>query len=143
MTRLKGYNIALQINSKTVLGRTQEDLTISAIIKESITKDDEGETQIEVVGHDVSFKVAALAALNSGSSSQTTLSRDEVIDQALKTGDSAKVPVKYVGDTGASYTGTAVIINCTESSQAEAASDVNLSIDLKLVGGKLTKVSTS
>ena len=133
----------MQINSKTVLGRTQEDLTISAIIKESITKDDEGETQIEVVGHDVSFKVAALAALNSGSSSQTTLSRDEVIDQALKTGDSAKVPVKYVGDTGASYTGTAVIINCTESSQAEAASDVNLSIDLKLVGGKLTKVSTS
>lgn len=143
MTRLKGYNIALQINSKTVLGRTQEDLTISAIIKESITKDDEGETQIEVVSHDVSFKVAALAALSSGSSTQTTLSRDEVIDQALKTGDAAKVPVKYVGDTGAAYTGTAVITNCTESSQAEATSDVNLSIDLKLVGGKLTKVSSS
>lgn len=142
MARLKGYNIALQINSKTVLGRTQEDLTISAIIKESITKDDEGETQKEVVGHDVAFKVAALAALNSGSNSQTTLSRDEVIDQALKTGDAAKVPVKYLGDAGASYTGTAIITNCTESSNAEATSDVNLSIDLQLVG-KLTKVSSS
>ena len=61
---------------------------------------------------------------------------------SLKTGDDAKISIKYVGDTGASYTGTAIITNCSESSNAEATSDVNLSIDLQLVG-KLTKVSSS
>ena len=141
MARLKGYNVALQLGGKTVLGRTQEDLTISARIKESITKDDLGETQKEVVGHDVSFKVAALAALNASSSTQTTLSRDEVIEMSLKTGDDAKISIKYVGDTGAAYTGSAIITGCTESSGAEAASDVNLSIDLQVVGA-LTKASS-
>ena len=39
---VEGYNIALNIGGKTVLGRTQEDLSIAAVTTTSITKDDAG-----------------------------------------------------------------------------------------------------
>ena len=57
---VEGYNIALTIGGKTLCGRTQDDLTIAAKVKESITKDDEGETQRRITGHDVSFSVSGL-----------------------------------------------------------------------------------
>ena len=43
-----GYNISISLNGKTVVGRTQEDLSISANVKESITKDDQGVKQSAV-----------------------------------------------------------------------------------------------
>ena len=47
---VEGYNIALAVDGKTLCGRTQDDLTIAAKVKESITKDDQGETQRQVTG---------------------------------------------------------------------------------------------
>ena len=38
-TRLLGYNVAVKINGKTCVGRTQDDLTITPTVKESITKE--------------------------------------------------------------------------------------------------------
>ncbi len=61
---MEGYNIALKLNGKTIVGRTQDDLTIAAKIKESLTKDDAGETQYSVNGHDVTIKASALAEVN-------------------------------------------------------------------------------
>lgn len=129
---VEGYNIALNINSKTVLGRTQEDLTIAAVVKESITKDDLGVTQRSVVRHDVSFRVAALLSLNGATS--TKLDRDDVIALALATGSNAVIPVQYLCEGGDTYGGNAIITGYSESSSADADADTTLSLDLQITG---------
>lgn len=130
---VEGYNIALNINNKTVLGRTQEDLTIAAVVKESITKDDNGVTQRSVVRHDVSFRVAALLSMNA--TGQTTkLDRDDVIALALATGSNAVIPVQYLCEGGDTYGGNAIITGYSESSSADADADTTISLDLQITG---------
>lgn len=130
---VEGYNISLQINQKTILGRTQEDLSISAVVKESITKDDAGVMQRSVVRHDVTFSVSALLSLN-GSDTATKLDRDDVIALALTTGSSAIVPVKYLCTGGATYGGNAIITGYSESSGADPDSNTTLSLNLQITG---------
>ena len=63
MAALEGYNIAFKIGNKTLAGRTQDDLTIAARTKESLTKDDQGATQVAVIGHDITFRATGLVEL--------------------------------------------------------------------------------
>ena len=133
---VEGYNIALTIGGKTLCGRTQDDLTIAAKVKESITKDDEGETQRRITGHDVSFSVSGLIEV--GNSVATKLDRDDVIAMALAKGSSAEVTVVYSCANGDSYTGTAIITNYTESSNSE--DDATYGLDLQ-ISGEFTIVS--
>ena len=134
-----GYNVSLSIGGKTILARTQEDLTIAAQVKESITKDDEGVKKRKVTGHDVSFRVSALMELNA-TGTTTKLDRDDVIALALATGDSAPVTVVYAVEGGDSYTGSAIITNYTESSSADPDTDTTVGLDLQ-ISGAFTKVS--
>lgn len=129
---VEGYNISLQINSKTILGRTQDDLSISAVVKQSITKDDEGVMQRAVVRHDVTFSVNALLSLNG--EDMTQLDRDDVIALALATGSSAIIPVKYLCAGGDTYGGNAIITGYSESSGADPDADTTLSLDLQITG---------
>lgn len=133
---VEGYNIALTIGGKTLCGRTQDDLTIAAKVKESITKDDEGETQRRITGHDVSFSVSGLIEV--GNSVATKLDRDDVIAMALAKGSQAEVTVVYSCASGDSYTGTAIITNYTESSNSE--DDATYGLDLQ-ISGEFTIVS--
>lgn len=130
---VEGYNISLQINNKTILGRTQDDLSISAVVKESITKDDAGVMQRSVVRHDVTFSVSALLSLNA-TGTTTQLDRDDVIALALTTGSSAVVPVKYLCAGGDTYGGNAIITGYSESSGADPDADTTLSLDLQITG---------
>lgn len=131
---IEGYNISIKINGKTVLGRTQEDLSISAVVKESITKDDAGVMQRSVVRHDVTFSVSALLSLDTSTGSSTKLDRDDVIALALATGSTAVVPVQYLCEGGATYGGNAIITGYSESSSADPDSDTTLSLDLQITG---------
>ena len=131
---VEGYNIAVQIGSKTILGRTQDDLNIAAVTKTSITKDDAGVQQESVVRHDVTLRLAALLSLNSGTGTFTQLDRDDVIEQALKTGSQAEVAVTYTCTGGDTYVGTAIITGYSESSSAAVDSDTTLNVDLKIIG---------
>lgn len=130
---VEGYNVALSIGSKTVLGRTQEDLSISAVTKTSITKDDAGVQQEKVVRHDITFRVAALMSLDS-ETTHTKLDRDDVIALALSTGSSAVVAVSYACTGGTTYTGSAIITGYSESTSADLDSDSTISLDLKVIG---------
>lgn len=130
---IEGYNFAIKIGGKTVIGRTQEDLNISAITKESITKDDEGVKKTKVTGHDVTLKVAALAEL-AGSGATTKLDRDDIIAMALAVGDSAIVAVTYSCEGGDTYGGSAIITGYSESSAADPDTDTTVSLDLKISG---------
>jgi len=129
---VEGYNISLTIGAKTILGRTQDDLTIAAVVKESITKDDAGVAQKSVVRHDVSFKVSALLSLSG--TGNTQLDRDDVIALALATGSSAIVAVQYVCAGGDTYGGNAIITGYSESSSADPDSDTTISLDLQISG---------
>lgn len=132
---VEGYNIALTVGGKTLCGRTQDDLTIAPKVKESITKDDQGETQRRVTGHDVSFSVSGLIVV--GNTEATKMDRDAVMALALAKGSSAEVTVVYSCSGGDSYTGTAIITNYTESSNAE--DDATYGLDLQ-ISGDFTKV---
>lgn len=130
---IEGYNFAIKISGKTVIGRTQEDLNISAITKESITKDDAGVKKTKVTGHDVTLKVGALAEL-AGSGATTKLDRDDIIAMALAVGDEAIVPVTYSCEGGDTYGGNAIITGYSESSAADPDTDTTVSLDLKISG---------
>ena len=128
-----GYNIKLTIGGKTLAGRTQDSLNISAITKESITKDDNGKKQIAVVGHDVTFSVSALMEIISAGEA-AKLDRDDVIALSLKTGDEAVVAIEYALEGGDTYQGNAVITGYTEDSSASADSDTTVSLNLQVTG---------
>lgn len=135
---MEGYNIALKLNSKTILGRTQDDLTIAARIKESQTKDDRGATRRAVTGHDVSFRVSALLEVSGAETNQ--MSRDDVIALALETGLTAVIPLRYECAGGDTYGGSAIITGYTESSGASADEDANMGLDLQ-ISGEFAKIT--
>lgn len=133
---MEGYNIAFKVDGKTLAGRTQDDLTISPILKDSITKDDAGTTNSKVIGHDVTFRAAGLMDAAKGATGK--LGRDEIIELALKTGDDANFPFVYGPADGAQYKGTAMVTGYSESSPAEG--DATYSLDFKVIG-KMTPVT--
>ena len=115
MSAVEGYNIAFKIGGKTIEGRTQDDLTIAARIKESLTKDDEGETQVSVSGHDITFRASGVIVAADGTN---TKGRNSILADALKKGDQALLTFLYMGTDLTSYTGSCIITNYTESSNA-------------------------
>lgn len=131
---MEGYNITFKVDGKTLCGRTQDDLAIAAITKESQTKDDQGAKRTRVVGQDVTFNCAGLVEVKS-SGETTKLDANDVMDLALKTGDDAVIPVTYARG-GNTYTGNAVITNYSETSNAEDEATYGLNMK---VTGKLTK----
>ena len=95
---VKGYNVALKIDDKTIVGRTQDDLTIAANIKESQTKDDAGQKQFSVVGQEVTFRCSALLDVSGGDAN--SMDRDALIALALEVGEDAEFDVTYEADEG-------------------------------------------
>ena len=120
----------MKVNGKTLAGRTQDDLNIAAKTKDSLTKDDQGNSNEVVTGHDVTFKAAGLMDNTTGEA--TKLSRDEVIALSLLTGDEAKVDVRYGADKGVIYGGKAIITGYSESTNAEG--EATYGLDLKISG---------
>lgn len=133
---MEGYNIALQVNGKTLAGRTQDDLSISAVTKESLTKDDKGNAQQKVTGHNVTFKASGLMDNTTGEA--TKLTRDEVIAMSLLTGDDAVIPVRYGAEGGKIYGGNAIITGYTESTNAQGEATYGLDLT---ISGEFAEIS--
>lgn len=129
---MEGYNISFEVDNKTLLGRTQDDLNITANIKESLTKDDQGNKRYKVTSHTVTFAVSAILMLNGTTSTQ--LDRDDVIALALRTGDAAVVPVKYLCSGGDTYGGNAIITGYSETSSASADEEATINLNLQISG---------
>ena len=128
-TPVAGYNIAFKIGGSTLAGRTQDDLTIAARTKESLTKDDQGATQVAITGHDITFRATGLVDVTGGTN---ILDRDDILADALKTGSSAVIAFTYVCASGATYTGNCVITNYSESSNA--SDDATYTVDFRVTG---------
>lgn len=136
---MEGYNISTTINGKTILGRTQDNLTITAKIKESLTKDDAGVTRKRVTGHDAKITANGLCILDTASAEATKLDRDDVLELVLKTGDDAVFPVVYGATDSAKYKGDAIISDFSEDSNSSADADPSWSMTIQFTT-ELTKV---
>lgn len=134
---VEGYNIAFQIGGKTIAGRTQDDLTIAARTKESLTKDDAGSPQTSITGHDITFRASALFDVTGGTGK---IDRDDLIADALETGSGAVLAFTYLAAGGTTYGGNCVITNYTESSNA--SDEATITIDFR-VSGAMTASSSS
>ena len=134
MAALEGYNISFKIGDKVLAGRTQDDLTIAARTKETLTKDDSGSTQVAVSGHDITFRATGLINI---SSNTDKVYRDSFIADALKTGNSAILSFKYLATGGDGYSGNCIITNYSESSNA--SDDATYTIDFRVTGA-MTKI---
>lgn len=140
VTQVLGYNIGLEINGKTVLGRTEESFNVSATEKSSITKDDQGVKNTAITGHEITFSVSALLQADS-STSTTKLSSEAIIDLALKTGSDAVIPFVYKCAGRKSVKGNCVITSYSESSQADPENDATISLNLKTTGPVTTEAA--
>ena len=129
---LAGYNIAFRLKVgntyKTLAGRTQDDLTIAARTKESLTKDDAGDTQVAVSGHDITFRATGLVDLTSDSA----ITRDALIGYALEAGSNAVFEFQYATNGNDLLSGDCVITNLSESSNA--SDDATYTVDFRVVG---------
>jgi len=129
---LAGYNIAFKLkvgNSfLTLAGRTQDDLTIAARTKESLTKDDAGATQVAISGHDITFRATGLVDLTS----EAAITRDTLLGYALQTGGSAVFDFQYATNGNDLLSGECVITNLSESSNA--SDDATLTVDFRVLG---------
>ena len=134
MAYLDGYNIAFKIGGKTLAGRTQDDLTIAARTKESLTKDDAGATQVSVTGHDITFRATGIVELGSDTAAKSF--RNTMIANALLTGSSAVLAFKYMPTGGQAYGGNCIITNYSESSNS--SDDATYTIDFRVTGEMTT-----
>ena len=132
MAIVAGYNIAFKLGTKTLAGRTQDDLTIAARTKESLTKDDSGDAQVAVTGHDITFRATGLV----DTTSTTQINRDDLIADALLTGSSAVLAFTYTAQSGTSLSGNCVITNYSESSNS--SDDATYTVDFRVTGSVTT-----
>lgn len=137
MAKVLGYNFLFSYNGKRIAGVTQDDLDIQPLTKESLTKDDQGATQFEVVGHTIDISVAGLIDIDASDS--TKLHADDLIALGLSKGSSAKVPCVYTRGSGQTYYGTAVCNGYSESTNAEDFG--NFSIKFRISGTLSTSSS--
>lgn len=128
-TPVAGYNIAFKIGGSTLAGRTQDDLTIAARTKESLTKDDNGDAQTSVTGHDITFRATGLVDVTGGTN---ILDRDDIIEDVLKTGSSAVIAFTYAATSGKVMSGNCIITNYSESSNS--SDDATYTVDFKVTG---------
>ena len=128
-TPVAGYNIAFKIGGSTLAGRTQDDLTIAARTKESLTKDDNGDAQTSVNGHDITFRATGLVDVTGGTN---ILDRDDIIEDVLKTGSSAVIAFTYAATGSKVMSGNCIITNYSESSNA--SDDATYTVDFKVTG---------
>jgi len=134
---IEGYNIAFKLGDNTIAGRTQDDFTVSAKVKESLTKDDQGTTQVSVTGQDVTFR--ATGYIDQGTTSGRTY-RDTMLANALKTGSEAVLTFKYMGTGLTGYTGSCIITSYSESSNA--SDEATWTADFR-VSGAMTVISSN
>ena len=123
-----GYNIAFKVDSATLAGRIQDDLTIAARLTERLTKDDQGDAQVAVNGQDITFRCTGLVVV-SDEELEEMAHRDNMIQIIL---NSSSIPFTYIMQGGRTLSGNVVAVNYGESSNA--SDDATWTMDFRVVG---------
>jgi len=130
-----GYNTLVKAGNNTFAGVTQDDFSLSAEMKESITKADAGTKHTKIVRVPANITVAGLCSTDSSSS--TVNDREAIIDLVLA---KASVAITYVVETGLTYSGTGYLTAYKESTAADPDTDPTYSVEISIPNG-LTKDS--
>ena len=137
-TKILGYNIALKVNDKTVLGVTQDDFNIATRMKESLTKADRGNTQRTITGRDFTFTSTGMVEVKATGETATSLDRDDMIALTGLVGSAAVIPFVYTSEGMKSYSGHCVITGYSESSNSEDEATFTLNLQSS---GELVEVT--
>lgn len=132
-----GYNMLFTFNGKPIAGETDSNLSLSAIVKESLYKSDKGAKRKEVTGHDGTFAINGAAIINEDGSAEE-LDADDLMEMTLKTGKESIFDFVYKRDEGQKYTGKMIITGYTETPNADG--NVTYSLNCSL-SGKLTPIT--
>lgn len=116
---MEGFNIFTKIGNKTILGRTTDSLSVTPKLKSSTTKDDEGVTRQRVTGHDVTISCSGISMYDEASGTATKIDRAALMDLVLAEGNDAELSVTYGDPKGGTLSGTAIISDFDEESNAE------------------------
>lgn len=135
MENIAGYSILFKLNDKLIAGDTSSSLDIAAKVKESLTKADQGNTQRDVTGHDVTFSTSGVMQLLEEEEKTTSLDADDLMGLALLKGTAAKIPFVYSRGSLKSYKGVMIITSYNETTDAEgnATYALNCSVSGELV----------
>ena len=98
---------------------SQDELSITPTVKESITKDDEGQKNLAVTGNEATFSCQGLVNLSNPTGVTTRLTRDDIVELALATGSGAISTFTYKASSGKQLSGSCIITGYTESSNSE------------------------
>lgn len=126
-----GYNTLFKTGDKQFAGVTQDDLSLTAQKKSSITKTDQGQRKTKIVGYDGTFKVTGLCCTSDDAS---LIDREAALDLFLA---KEEIDIIYLSGT-IPYTGKAVCVGYSESTSADPANDPTFGLDFELIG-ELTK----
>jgi len=138
-TEQVGYNFLLKVNGKYLAGLTDSDLDLEAVVRESLTKYDQGITRSVVTGHTCSFSVSGKIAKKTEDSQ--FVDSDDMMSLSLKKGTEAEFPFIYLRGDLKAYSGTCIISSYKETASDEATAAATFSMSCK-VQGELVETST-
>lgn len=119
MKKQLGYNFVFAFKGKKFAGVTDDNLQITPTVKESITKDDKGASNSEVVGQGIEITVNGIISLKDGDAEPQQMDADDIMELNLKKGEEAIVEFVYTRSTGRAYTGRVRANGYSESTGAE------------------------
>lgn len=130
-----GYNIRLKSGTKTFMGVTSEDMTVTPNYRESITKDNAGQTQRVKTNVDFTFAVSGLVGFTSEG---TKMDSADMIDNLLS--DELTL-IDFVYTTpNHTLSGQCFITSYSESSDSENEATYTLNLQSS---GKVTKAEVA
>lgn len=131
-----GYNFALKLGDKILVGRQSENFSLKPKVKQSITKEDQGNSNSSITGYDATFSITGVMMKGTGDT-LTKLDSDAILEAAMKKGDEAKLPFVWERSTLKSYQGQCIITDYAENTDSENEGTYNLS--LQVVGAMTPK----
>lgn len=136
-TRQKGFNIILKLDGKKVQGVTSNGFGIKPKIKESLIKDDLGNSQSENFGYDADFTISGLMVVNETEDATTYI---DIVALRTATKLGTILPFVYGGFASgdAIETGNLIITDYKEDTDSENVG--TYSVSAKLTGAMTSSV---
>ena len=123
LTKIRGYQIALTFNSKTVVGTTADTFAGGGVLKESIQKSDQGIKTSENFGFEGTISVSAF--VHSGAAGGTEMGMQELLE-ASKANTSGAFVLAFGTAGSPKATGTAYINSVSVNSNSEDYADCTI-----------------
>lgn len=128
LTKIRGYNVLLTFDGKTIVGTTSDSLNGAGTLKESIEKTDAGQKKYTNVGFEGSISVSAY--VYTGTAGGTEMGIKELLT-ASKTNASGAFVLSFGTAGSPKVSGTAYVTGVTVNSNSEDYADCTIELTIK------------